>query len=516
MYTQIKYEKDAREALKEGLDAVANAVKVSMGAEGRTVVIPTMNGGYVATKDGVSIARAIFPDGVYEGIGASLVKEASSRTNSQAGDGTTTAAVLTQAIFNEGLKLLDAGASAVHLKRGLDQAVKDVVEFLNKEAVAVSSDNLKHVTTISVNGDKDLGELIASAFNKIGEHGLVLSQISDTKETYIEVKEGVQLDAGFLDPTFVTEPIKNECSLENPYILLKRGKLEKGDGIVKLFDAVWSKGKRSSLVIICDDIDPFVFSSIQQNIENGSIAGLVCIVKTPQILKINRDLLSDIATLTGAKVVSNETGHKMIASSLGKLDKFVASATESFLIGDTGNLSSTVAELTDRIEATSNEIEKSDLQERLSRINGGVATLFVGAQTDSELKEKSDRIEDGINATRAALEEGIISGGGVTLMDAASELHKDVDNSDYNLGYNLVLDAICKPYAQILDNAGWGRNLDSMPKKGEGIDVTTGDTVNMIESGIIDPKKVTRCALENAASVAGTFLTTEAVVALIK
>jgi chaperonin GroEL len=517
MNTEIKFRDEARQALKEGVDEIADAVKVSMGAEGRTVVIPTPNGGYIATKDGVTIARGMMPEGNFKEIGASLVKEASTRTNSKAGDGTTTAAVLTQAIFNGGLELLDNGASAVQLKKGIDNAVKDVVKYLDDNCIEISSDNLKNVTTISVNGDEDLGELIADAFNKIGENGLVLSQVSDTKETYIEIKEGIQLDSGFIDPLFITDPVKYETVLENPFLLLNKGKIEKGDSLVKLFDAVWSKGKNNSLVIICDDIDPFVFSTIAQNVKNGAIAGKICIVKTPQILKIHKDLLEDIAVLSGAQIVSDETGVKLGASALGKLEKFVATETESFLIGDIGNLASKVAELNERIENEDNDIEKKDLQERLSRINGGVATLFIGASTDSELLEKRDRIEDGINATRAALEEGIVAGGGVALIDASYELGSDIktdQGDDYISGYLLLLNAITAPFYQILENAG----MDDAPvcAKGQGIDVTSGSMVDMIDAGIIDPKKVTRSALENAASVAGTFLTTEAVVARIK
>lgn len=515
MNTEIKFRDEARRALKEGVDEIADAVKVSMGAEGRTVVIPAQNGGYIATKDGVTIAKGIFPVGNFKEIGASLVKEAASRTNSKAGDGTTTAAILTQAIFNGGLELLSDGASAVKLKKGIDRAVKDVLEYLEEESVGVSEHNLKNVATISVNGDKDLGELIADAFNKIGEHGLVLTQVSDTKETYIEIKEGVQLDNGFIDPIFITDPIKYETVLENPYLLLHKGKIEKGDSLVKLFDAVWSKGQNHNLVIICDDIDPFVFSTIAQNVKNGAIANKICIVRTPQILRIQKDLMEDIAVLSGAQIVSSETGVKIGAGALGKLDKFVATATESFLIGDTGNLSSKVAELNERIDNEKNDIEKKDLQERLSRINGGVATLFIGASTDSELLEKRDRIEDGINATRAALEEGIVPGGGVILMDASYHLMSNVKRNtgdDFINGYILLMDSIRTPFFQILENAGMN-DEQLMLSKGFGIDVISGEEVDMIEAGIIDPKKVTRVALENSSSIAGTFLTTEAVVA---
>tara|TARA_R110000851_G_scaffold27764_4_gene77868 strand:+ start:5935 stop:7485 length:1551 start_codon:yes stop_codon:yes gene_type:complete len=516
MNTEIKFRKEARLALKEGVDEVADAVKVSMGAEGRTVVIPVAGGGYIATKDGVSIARGILPEGNFREIGASLVKEAAARTNSKAGDGTTQASVLVQEIFNEGLKLLDEGVSATQLKRGIDQAVKDVVAHLDEVAVEVTKENLKNVTTISVNGDAVIGKLIADAFNKIGEHGLVLSQISDTKETYIEIKEGVQLDQGFLDPIFVTDPIKHETVLDNPFLLLHKGMIEKGDNLVKMFDAVWSKGGNNTLVIITDDIDPFVFSTIAQNVKNGAIKGKICVVRTPQILRVQKDLMEDLAVLSGARIVSDETGVKIGASALGRLEKFVATEKESFLIGDIGNLSSTVAELKERISNEDNDIERLDLQERLSRINGGVATLFIGASTDSELVEKRDRIEDGINATRAALEEGILPGGGVALVDASFKLLvKDKPESGYNSGYDLILHCILAPFLQILENANI--EIDGIPSEiGVGIDVTTGETVDMVDAGIIDPKKVTRVALENAASVAGTFLTTEAVVAIKK
>ena len=513
MHTQIKFNSEARESLQRGLNEVADAVKVSMGAEGRTVVIPTPSRGYVATKDGVSIARAIMPDEEFEKIGASLVKEACSRTNNDAGDGTTTAAVLIQAIYNSGLALLSDGASPVQLKKGIDQAVKDVVAQIKKTSVKVSKKNLKNVATISVNGDDVLGKLIADAFGKIGEHGIVITQVSDTKDTTIEVKEGLQLDSGYMDSKFITNAIKGECVMDEPYVLLHKGTIQKGDAVVKLFDSLWSSGTKNKLVILTDDIDPFVMSTIKTNIENGAIADSICIIKTPQVLKIHRDLLGDIATLTGAKIVSSETGNKLNASSLGRLQKFVATNSESFLIGDVGNLSSTVAEIKERINAETNEFEKLELQERLSRITGGVATLMVGAQTDSELREKQDRIEDGINATRAALEEGILPGGGVALAQIGANLFKHSGVDDFTQGYNLVMTCVAVPYFQILENAGI-RGGEIFTELGQGVDVITEETVDMIKAGIIDPAKVTRCAIENAGSVAGTFLTTEAVVAL--
>jgi len=519
MKTVIKFADEARQELKKGVDEVADAVKVSMGAEGRTVIIPVGENGYITTKDGVSIARSIDPVGRFKEIGASIVKEASGRTNTKAGDGTTTASVLVQSIFNAGLQALEEGASAIQLKRGMDSALEDVLAELDSRAIQVSKDNLSDVTTISVNGDKDLGNLIAEAFSKIGEHGLVITKPSDTRDTTIEVGQGIQLDNGFIDPIFVTDPIKYECVLENPYLLLYKGKIERGDNLVEMFNAVWSADNpNNSLVIICDDIDPFVFSTIRSNVESGAIRGKICVVRTPQILKVNSDILSDVAKLSGAKIVASETGVSLGAAALGRIDKFIADVSSSILIGNQGNLTETIEELEVRIKAENNDIERKDLQERLSRINGGVATLHIGASSDSELIEKRDRIEDGINATRAALEEGIVAGGGVTLLDISFNLLKKVQTegrtSSFINGYIMLLESLSAPFKQILRNAGIDTGtIMPFAKPTQGIDVNSGETVDMIEAGIVDPKKVTKSALTNAVSVAGAFLTTDAVVA---
>ena len=518
MKTEIKFASEARQELKLGVDEVANAVKVSMGAEGRTVIIPAGERGYITTKDGVSIARSIDPVGKFKEIGASLVKEAAGRTNSKAGDGTTTASVLVQEIFNTGLGYLEDGASAIQLKRGMESALEDVLGMLDEQAVKVSKDNLKDVTSISVNGDKELGELIANAFSQIGEHGLVITKPSDTRDTTIEVGQGIQLDNGFIDPIFVTDNIKYESVLENPFLLLYKGKIERGDNLVEMFNAVWNpENPNNTLVIICDDIDPFVFSTIRTNVSSGAIKNKVCVVGTPQILKVNADILSDIATMSGAKIVSSETGVSLGAEALGRIDKFIATATDSILIGNQGKLSDTIEELKARISNESNDIERKDLQERLSRINGGVATLHIGASTDSELIEKRDRIEDGINATRAALEEGIIAGGGVTLanigVNLLLEMRGNHENDSFDKGYALLLSCLAAPYYQILSNAGLEVPFEPSKDGRMGIDVSKGSRVDMIKAGIVDPKKVTKSALTNAVSVAGAFLTTEAVVA---
>jgi len=521
MNTIIKYNEEAREALKRGVDVVANAVKVSLGAEGRNVIFPVKVGNgysYIISKDGVSIARAINPTEEFEKIGAEMVKEAARRTNNYAGDGTTTATVLAQKIFESGLKLLteDPNLSSVELKKGIDQATIDVVAYLDKVSKKVSKANLENVATISANGDKELGKIIAKAFNKIGKHGTVVAAISDTSDTYVELRDGVQLDRGYYHPGFVTDRVKDVCELEEPFVLLHRGKLEKGDAVVNLFKKVFSQAQ-NKLLIIADDIDPFVLGTIMENINKGPLKDRVCVVKTPQILKIEKDLLGDIAILTGATIVSEVDGVKLRPEVLGRLSKVVVSETETLLVGNADNLVDLVAELKERIEATKNKLDKADLQERLSRITGGVATLYIGAKSDSELKEKQDRIEDSINATRSALEEGIVSGGGIALDNAAAYLTQGTIEKSltaFELGYDIVLDACYAPVIQICSNAGM--EYVAQPVAGEGINVKTGEVVNMMKEGIIDPKKVTRCALENASSVASTFLTTEAVIAVNK
>ena len=514
MSTGIKFSKDARESLKRGVDLVANAVKESLGAEGRNVIIPASNGGYMITKDGVSIARAIYPEDQFEAIGASMIKEAATRTNGVAGDGTTTATVIAQAIFEGGLKLIDEGFSSVEVKKGIDEAAKDVVEQLKKMSEKVTKKNLKHVATISANGDAELGEMISKAFNKIGEHGTVLPATSDTAETYIELREGVVLDRGYTSRVFRTDTQRDLCKMDKPFVLLHRGKIEKGDKITKLFDAVFSKSD-GRILIITDDIDPFVHSVIAQNIDSGAIRNKICVVTLPQILKIQHDLLNDLAILTGAKIVSAEKGTRIEPSNLGRIKSCVVSEHDTVIVGDANNLTNLVEEIKEKIKITKNKFDKEELQERLSRITGGVATIYIGAKSDSELAEKSDRVEDSINATRSALEEGIVSGGGVTFCDIVNNLlsEKTVDSSkSFGAGYKLLLDSCTTPFTQILKNAGIV-NLHTDMKAGEGIDVKTGERVIMKDVGIIDPTKVARCALENAASVASTFLTTEAVVA---
>lgn len=444
-----------------------------------------------------------------------MIKEAARRTNNYAGDGTTTATIIAQSIFEQGLGLIDAEAkiSSVDLKKGIDQATKDIVAYLDKVSKKVSKSNLKNVATISANGDVELGDIIAKAFNKIGKHGTVVTDISDTADTYVELRDGVQLDRGFYHQAFITDNIKDVCQLDEPYVLLHRGKLEKGEAVVNLFKQIFSV-PANRLLIITDDIDPFILQTMVQNINDGVIRDRICVVKTPQILKIEKDLMSDIAILTGAKVVSDVDGVKLRPEVLGRLKKAVMTDRETLLVGNADNLTGLTSELEEKISITKNKYDKLELQERLSRITGGVATLYVGAKSDSELKEKQDRIEDSINATRSALEEGIVPGGGVALSDASLDLRKNLAGDDaFNKGYEIVLNACLTPSGQICENAGMVNVID-VDERGSGMDVKVGRRVDMIKAGIIDPAKVTRCAIENAASVAGTFLTTEAVIAI--
>ena len=522
MSTKIKFNVKAREALKRGVDTVANAVKVSLGAEGRNVIVPLQQGGYGVTKDGVTIAKAIFPEDEMEAIGASLIKEAAGRTNYEAGDGTTTSAVIAQSIFSGGLDLINKKASSVELKKGIDKATKDVVKYLKKVSNPVGKNNLVDVATVSANGDEELGEIISKAFNKIGKHGQVITAISDTAKTHVKLREGVVLDKGYTSRVFKTDPIKDTCELDDPYVLLHRGKIEKGDAIVKLFDNIFKADNDGRILIITDDIDPFVHSVIAQNIDNGAIRGRICVVTFPQILKVNLDLLNDLAILTGATIVSQEKGTKISPEVLGKISKCIVSEVDTVIVGDANNINEIVEEIKQKIDITENKFDKEELQERLARITGGIATLYVGSKSDSELKEKLDRVQDSINATRSALEEGIVAGGGVALSMAAFGLYKGEKNpgrfrrlfnkeklSSFDQGYNLLLDACGAPSLQINENAGMPLSFVDGNK---GIDVKTGLVVDMFEAGIIDPTKVTRCALENAASVTGTFLTTEVVI----
>lgn len=517
-HTHVKLDNGARLALKKGVDLVANTVKVSLGAEGRNVVIPHPDfpGGYIITKDGVSIAQSIIPKEVYTAIGAALIKEAAGRTNTEAGDGTTGATVLAQAIYNAGLELLNEGISAVQLKKGIDAAVKDIVGYLKKESKAVrkKSSDLKNIATISANGDKELGEFISKAFNKIGQHGKVLTEKSDTAETHIKIYDGSVLERGWTSPIFKTDSKRDVCELTAPLVMLHRGKIEKRDDIVEVFDKVFAHPD-GKLLILTDDIDPFVHSIISQNIQRKHIHEKICVVKLPQILKVQKEMMNDLAVLTNATIISEEMGTRINLENLGNIDKCVVTEKETVLIGDQDNVKELVKHIEEKIKITTNKHDKEDLQERLARLTGGIATLFVGARTDSELKEKLDRVEDSINATRSALEEGVLPGGGVALCNAANEFASDEDleqATDYEIGYQLVVNACYTPMMQICANA----DLDPVTdKKDHGIDVKTGELVEMKKVGIMDPTKVIRCALENAGSVAGLFLTTEGVVAQI-
>lgn len=526
MYTKTSYGEEARNYLKSGVDEVANAVALSMGAAGRNVFIPQEGGGYIVTKDGVSIARSILPKGTIEQIGAAMVKQAAHQTNQAAGDGTSSATVIARALFDKGLQFLSSrpGASVSEFKRGIDASVKALVEELEQMGYNLKpadTTSLENIATISSNGDKELGRFIATAFSEVGKNGTVISDVSDTAETHIELREGVVLDSGYWNKVFLTDRVREIVEMENPLVLLSRHKIERGQAFVDLLDQVFSKGKSRNLLIIADDVDPFVVSTLSENIRRGALSpGQVCVVKTPQILKINKDLLDDVALLTGAKVVSDITGVKLNVKALGSLQRARISLRETLLVGDQDNLAPLVEELEERISIETNEFERKEIQERLSRITGKVATLYVGALTDAELKERQDRVEDAINATRSTLEEGYVPGGGTALLQAAYYQSKSFSSDnpgqsqEFYLGSEAVFDACQAPFTQILKNAEIKAPRANSLAENLGIDVRTGERVNMVKAGIIDPLKVVRCALENAASAAGIFLTTEAVVVL--
>jgi len=516
MYTTKKLKQEARQALKTGVDTIADIVKVSLGAEGRNVIIPTPDqSNYIITKDGVSIAKSINPENTYEAIGANLIKEAAHRTNFEAGDGTTTATVLAQSIFHKGLNLINKDLSPISIKKGMEDATKAVVRELNSLSKKVDKRSLKKVATISANGDEVLGDLISKAFNKIGKHGKVITEKSDTLESYVDLKDGVVLERGWTHSAFKTDSIKDVCVLEDTFILIHKGKIEKGDTIVDLFEQVFNDPK-GKLLILTDDIDPFVHSVIVQNVTKKAIHNKICVVKLPQILKIHKHLLSDIAVLTGANIIADELGTKISAENLGRINKCIVTEKETLIVGDNANIKSLITEIEEKINITKNKFEREELQERLARISGGVATLYVGAGSDTTLKETVDRVEDSINATRAALEEGIVPGGGIALCNAATSVKSSFlrgTREAYDEGFNAVLEACKTPALQICENADIPPITD---EKGFGVDVKTRQGVDMIKAGIIDPTKVVRCALENATSVASLFLTTEAVVGLKK
>jgi len=525
MAKEIKFDIDARNGLKRGVDALANAVKVTLGPKGRNVVLERSFGGPVITKDGVSVAKEIELEDPIENMGAQMVKEVASKTNDLAGDGTTTATVLAQAIVNEGLKNVAAGANPLDIKKGIDKAVSSIVSNLQKqsEVVGNASDKIKQVATISANNDETIGDLISEAFGKVGKEGVITVEEAKGRDTYVNIVEGMQFDRGYLSPYFVTNTEKMLADLENPYILLFEKKISSLKELLPVLEPISQSGK--PLVIIAEDVDGEALATLVMNKLRGALK--IAAVKAPGFGDRRKAMLEDIAILTGGTVISEERGLTLESTTvemLGTAERVTIDKDNTTIVNGAGEndaINARVGQIKSQIESTTSDYDKEKLQERLAKLAGGVAVLYVGAASEIEMKEKKDRVDDALHATRAAVEEGIVAGGGVALVRAKSELaNLSAENSDETTGINILNRAIEEPLRQIVENAGGeGSVVVSKVLEGKGdfgFNAKTGAYVQMLSAGIIDPTKVTRIAIENAASVAGMILTTACTVSDIK
>ncbi|TYA74880.1 chaperonin GroEL [Seonamhaeicola marinus] len=518
MAKDIKFDIEARDGLKRGVDALANAVKVTLGPKGRNVIISKSFGAPSVTKDGVSVAKEIELEDAHENMGAQMVKEVASKTNDLAGDGTTTATVLAQAIVKEGLKNVASGANPMDLKRGIDKAVEAITADLlsQSQEVGNSSEKIKQVAAISANNDDTIGELISQAFEKVGKEGVITVEEAKGMDTYVDVVEGMQFDRGYLSPYFVTDSDKMVADLENPYILLFDKKISNLQEILPILEPVAQSGR--PLLIIAEDVDGQALATLVVNKLRGGLK--IAAVKAPGFGDRRKAMLEDIAILTGGTVISEERGFTLEnadLSMLGTAETATIDKDNTTIVngsGDTEAIKARVNQIKSQIETTTSDYDKEKLQERLAKLAGGVAVLYVGAASEVEMKEKKDRVDDALHATRAAVEEGIVAGGGVALVRAKSVLEKiTTENLDETTGVQIVNKAIEAPLRTIVENAGGEGsvviNKVLEGKKDFGYDAKSEAYVDMLKAGIIDPKKVTRIALENAASVAGMILTTE-------
>tara|TARA_B100000963_G_scaffold343078_1_gene344542 strand:+ start:8533 stop:10164 length:1632 start_codon:yes stop_codon:yes gene_type:complete len=525
MAKKIQFDIEAREGLKKGVDALANAVKVTLGPKGRNVIIGKSFGGPQVTKDGVTVAKEIELEDALQNMGAQMVKEVASKTNDLAGDGTTTATILAQAIVNEGLKNVTAGANPMDLKRGVDKAVKSVVEFLNKSSKTVgnSSEKIKQIASISANNDNAIGELITQAFEKVGKEGVITVEEAKGTDTYVDVVEGMQFDRGYLSPYFVTNSEKMEADLENPHILLYDKKISAMKDLLPILEPVAQSGK--PLLIIAEDVDGEALATLVVNKLRGALK--IAAVKAPGFGDRRKAMLEDIAILTGATVISEERGFKLENTKLemlGTSERVTIDKDNTTIVNGSGkkdDIKARVNQIKAQIETTTSDYDKEKLQERLAKLAGGVAVLYVGAASEVEMKEKKDRVDDALHATRAAVEEGIVAGGGVALLRSRSKLDSlKANNDDEATGIQIISRALESPLRTIVENAGGeGSVVVSKVIEGKdsfGYDAKSDKYVDLFKSGIIDPKKVTRIALENAASVAGMILTTECALVDIK
>lgn len=522
MAKEIKFDMNARDLLKKGVDELANAVKVTLGPKGRNVILEKKFGAPQITKDGVTVAKEIELACPYENMGAQLVKEVASKTNDKAGDGTTTATVLAQAIIGVGLKNVTAGANPMDLKRGIDKAVSKVVESIasQSEAVGTNMDRIEHVAKISANGDEGIGKLIAEAMQKVKKEGVITVEEAKGTETTVEVVEGMQFDRGYISAYFVTDTEKMETQFENPYILIYDKKISVLKDLLPVLEQVVQSGR--ALLIIAEDIDSEALATLVVNRLRGGLK--VCAVKAPGFGDRRKAMLEDIAILTGGTVITEEKGMKLEDAKmdmLGSADKVTVNKDNTTIVkgnGDKAAIESRIGQIKAQIETTTSDYDKEKLQERLAKLAGGVAVLYVGAPSEVEMKEKKDRVDDALHATRAAIEEGTVPGGGVAYLRAIPALEGlKGENEDETTGIEIVKRAIEEPLRQIVNNAGKeGAVVVQKVKEGTGAfgyNARTDVYEDLSEAGVVDPAKVTRIALENAASIAGMFLTTECVVA---
>ena len=521
MAKDIKFNTDARDLLKQGVDQLANAVKVTLGPKGRNVVIEKKFGAPQITKDGVTVAKEVELEDKFQNTGAQLVKSVASKTGDDAGDGTTTATILTQAIVNEGLKNVTAGANPMDLKRGIDKAVAKVVEHIkaNAEVVGDNYDKIEQVATVSANNDPEIGKLLADAMRQVSKDGVITIEESKSRDTNIGVVEGMQFDRGYLSPYFMTDADKMECVMENPYILIYDKKISNLKDFLPILQPAAESGR--PLLVIAEDVDSEALTTLVVNRLRGGLK--FCAVKAPGFGDRRKAMLEDIAVLTGGVVISEEKGLKLEQATLemlGSADKVNVTKDNTTIVNGHGakeNIKDRVAQIKNEIAATKSSYDKEKLQERLAKLAGGVAVLYVGANSEVEMKEKKDRVDDALCATRAAIEEGVVVGGGTTYIRAQQDL-KDLkgDNADEQTGINIVCRAIEEPLRQIVANAGGeGAVVVNKVREGEG-DFGYNARKDIYEdlraAGVIDPAKVARVALENAASIAGMFLTTECLI----
>ena len=525
MAKDIKFNIEARDGLKRGVDALADAVKVTLGPKGRNVVIDKSFGGPAVTKDGVSVAKEIELEDAIENMGAQMVKEVASKTSDLAGDGTTTATVLAQAIVKEGLKNVAAGANPMDLKRGIEKAVEIIVADLKKQSkdVGNNSGEIQQVAAISANNDSNIGDLIAEAFNKVGKEGVITVEEAKGTETYVDIVEGMQFDRGYLSPYFINNSEKMLVDLENPHILLYDKKITALKDLLPILEPVAQSGK--PLLIIAEDVEGEALATLVMNKIRGALK--IAAVKAPGFGDRRKAMLEDIAILTGGTVISEETGVTLEAATLdmlGTAERITIDKDNTTIVNGAGtkkDIDNRVEQIRIQASNTTSEYDKEKLQERLAKLAGGVAVLYVGAASEVEMKEKKDRVDDALHATRAAVEEGIIAGGGIALIRAIENLKKlKADNADEQTGIQIIARAVEEPLRQIVENAGKeGSVVVAKVREGKkdfGYNAKTDEFTEMFKAGIIDPTKVTRVALENAASVSGMILTTECALVDIK